>query len=207
MTRFIPRRLMPAAILIIAALSGAAGCKQPDSSARQNAATPPAATTPAAMPPPSTQTATTPAKVTATGNILAIANADGGFTTLIAAVDAAGLRTALDGPGPITLFAPTDAAFAALPPGTVTNLLKPENKAQLTRILTHHVVAEPAPSAALAGRTSTSTTLAGDTVSINGMSGVMVNDARVTRPDIMASNGIIHVIDKVLIPAGMILPE
>jgi uncharacterized surface protein with fasciclin (FAS1) repeats len=124
----------------------------------------------------------------------------GNFTTLVAAVTAAGLVETLKGPGPFTVFAPTDAAFAALPAGTVEDLLKPENKDKLVAILTYHVVPGAVTSDQLAGQRMDVATVQGQTVHIDGRHGVKVNKSRVTTADIMASNGVIHVIDKVLLP-------
>ena len=124
----------------------------------------------------------------------------GNFTTLVAAVEAAGLVETLKGEGPFTVFAPTDDAFAALPAGTVENLLKPENKDQLTAILTYHVV----PGKVMSGDLSngmTAATVQGGEITIMTEGGVKVNDANVTTADIEASNGVIHVIDKVIMPA------
>jgi uncharacterized surface protein with fasciclin (FAS1) repeats len=137
----------------------------------------------------------------ATSDIVDTAAAAGSFTTLLAAAQAAGLVDALKGEGPLTVFAPTDAAFAALPAGTVETLLKPENKDQLAAILKLHVISGKVKSKDLAGKTLTAETLGG-TVAIDGTNGVKVNDATVTTADIKASNGIIHVIDKVLLPAS-----
>ncbi|PVA11752.1 Nex18 symbiotically induced protein [Pelagivirga sediminicola] len=124
----------------------------------------------------------------------------GSFSTLVAAVEAAGLVETLKGEGPFTVFAPTDDAFAALPEGTVDDLLKPENNDKLTAILTYHVVAGKVMSGDLSDG-MTAATVQGDDVTIKTEGGVMVNDANVTSADIEASNGVIHVIDKVLMPA------
>lgn len=126
----------------------------------------------------------------------------GQFTTLVAAVQAAGLESTLRGPGPFTVFAPTDAAFAALPTGTVEDLLKPENKAKLTAILTYHVLPAEVMSSAVAGQTLEPATVQGATVKVDGSTAgkVMVNDATVVSADVDASNGVIHVIDKVIMP-------
>jgi uncharacterized surface protein with fasciclin (FAS1) repeats len=122
------------------------------------------------------------------------------FNTLAAALKAAGLVDALKGPGPFTVFAPTDEAFAKLPPGTVENLLKPENKDQLRKILTYHVVTGRVTAKDVV-KLDSAKTLEGGSLSIQaGDSGVMVNNARVTKTDIPASNGVIHVIDAVLLP-------
>lgn len=125
----------------------------------------------------------------------------GTFTTLVAAVTAAGLVDTLKGEGPFTVFAPTDDAFAALPEGTVESLLLPENKDQLAAILTYHVVAGKVMSGDLSDG-MTAATVQGGEVTIKTEGGVMVNDANVTAADIEASNGVIHVIDKVILPAG-----
>lgn len=124
----------------------------------------------------------------------------GQFETLVAAVEAAGLVETLKGEGPFTVFAPTDEAFAALPDGTVESLLEPENQEQLQAILTYHVVpgkimAEDAMAA------DSATTVQGQDITITTMDGsVMINDATVVQADIEASNGVIHVIDAVLMP-------
>ena len=128
--------------------------------------------------------------------------AAGQFTTLAAALDGAGLVATLKGPGPFTVFAPTDAAFAKLPAGTVDDLLKPENKAQLTAILTYHVVPGGVMAADVAQLTEAET-VNGKMVKVraDGAS-VMINDAKVTAADVTASNGVIHVIDSVILPPG-----
>ncbi|MDR9393735.1 MAG: fasciclin domain-containing protein [Roseovarius sp.] len=125
----------------------------------------------------------------------------GNFETLVAAVKAAGLVDTLKGDGPFTVFAPTDAAFAALPDGTVETLLKPENKDKLTSILTYHVV----PGAVMSGDLSNgmmAATVEGSDVTIMTEDGVTVDGANVTTADIEASNGVIHVIDAVIMPEG-----
>ena len=123
----------------------------------------------------------------------------GSFGTLVAAVQAAGLVDTLKGDGPFTVFAPTDAAFAALPAGTVEELLKPENKDKLTAILTYHVVAGKVMSGDLSDGLSAAT-VNGANITIGTMGGVTVNGANVTKADIEASNGVIHVIDAVILP-------
>jgi len=134
-----------------------------------------------------------------TSNIVDLAVATDDLSTLVAAVTAAGLGDALSGDGPLTVFAPTNEAFAALPEGTVESLLLPENIDQLTDILTYHVVAANAASSGLSS--GSVETLNGDSVEVTvSDGGVMVNDATVTTADIIASNGIIHIIDKVLMP-------
>ncbi len=127
----------------------------------------------------------------------------GSFTTLVAAVQAAGLAETLKGEGPFTVFAPTDDAFAKLPAGTVDNLLKPENREQLQQILTYHVVPGKVMSSDLQGKSTTAATVEGSEVEIDASgSAVMVEGATVTQADIAASNGVIHVIDTVIMPEG-----
>lgn len=133
-------------------------------------------------------------------DIVDIASSNDDFSTLVAAVSAAGLVDTLKGDGPFTVFAPTNAAFAALPAGTVEDLLKPENKDKLVAILTYHVVPGAVTSDQLAGQRLTVATVQGANVHIDGRNGVKVNKSRVTTADIMASNGVIHVIDRVLLP-------
>jgi len=123
----------------------------------------------------------------------------GSFETLVAAVQAAGLVDTLKGDGPFTVFAPTDEAFAALPEGTVDTLLQPENKDQLVSILTYHVVPGKVMSTDLTDDMEAET-VEGSTVMIDLDNGVMVDGANVTTADIEASNGVIHVIDKVIMP-------
>ena len=122
------------------------------------------------------------------------------FSTLFAAVEAAGLVGTLRGEGPFTVFAPTNAAFEKLPAGTVENLLKPENKDQLVSILTSHVVPGRVTSAQLAGKRVSVKTVQGSSVNIDGRNGVKVDGATVVVADVVASNGIIHVIDSVILP-------
>lgn len=123
----------------------------------------------------------------------------GSFSTLLAAAEAAGLVETLKSEGPFTVFAPTDEAFAALPEGTVADLLKPENKEMLAGILTYHVVPGKVMSTDLTDDME-ATTVQGTTVMIDLDNGVMVDDATVTTADIETSNGVIHVIDKVIMP-------
>jgi uncharacterized surface protein with fasciclin (FAS1) repeats len=142
--------------------------------------------------------AAVPVRADAPGTIVEIASGAPNFKTLVAAVKAAGLADTLSGKGPFTVFAPTDAAFAKLPAGTVDTLLKPENKEKLKAILLYHVVAGKVLSTDLkAGNVKT---LEGQDVKIDLADGVHVNDAKVVKADIIASNGVIHVIDTVLIP-------
>jgi uncharacterized surface protein with fasciclin (FAS1) repeats len=122
----------------------------------------------------------------------------GSFNTLVAAVQAAGLVDTLKGPGPFTVFAPTDEAFAKLPPGTVDALLKDIPK--LKKILTYHVVSGKVLAADVV-KLKSATTVQGSDVKIDASNGVKINDAKVATPDVAADNGVIHVIDTVLIPA------
>ena len=125
----------------------------------------------------------------------------GQFKTLVQAVQAAGLVDTLKSGGPFTVFAPTDEAFAKLPAGTVENLLKPENREKLRSVLTYHVVPGKVTSADIAGKTAMPKTVQGATVDIDATKGgVMVDNAKVVKPDVMASNGVIHVIDTVIMP-------
>ena len=133
----------------------------------------------------------------APADIVDTAIAAGSFKTLVAAVQAADLVDTLRGPGPFTVFAPTDAAFAKLPPGAVDALLA--DKAALTAVLTYHVVAGKVTAAAVAGLTE-ATTVQGGAIKIDTSNGVKINDATVTTADVMATNGVIHVIDTVLMP-------
>src|SRR5438270_10042001 len=135
-----------------------------------------------------------------TKDIVDTAVAAGNFKTLAAALKAAGLVDTLKGDGPFTVFAPTDEAFAKLPAGTVDDLLKPENKEKLVGILTYHVVPGRAMAKDVAGM-KTAKTVNGKELKLKaGDDKVMVNDATVTKADIEASNGVIHVIDAVLMP-------
>jgi uncharacterized surface protein with fasciclin (FAS1) repeats len=145
-----------------------------------------------------TEETTAESETTEATDIVAVAVATEGFSTLVAALTAAGLVETLQGEGPFTVFAPNDAAFAALPEGLLEKLLLPENVAVLTSILTYHVVA---------GTVMSTDVVAGDAPTVEGSNlalttdmGVMVNDATVIQADVEASNGVIHVIDKVLVP-------
>jgi uncharacterized surface protein with fasciclin (FAS1) repeats len=138
----------------------------------------------------------------AVGNIVAVAAGNADFSTLVAAVKAAGLVEALSGPGPLTVFAPTNAAFAKLPAGTVEGLLKPENKAKLVSILTYHVLAGKVAAAdAIKLDGKSAKTLNGQEIAISVKGGkVLINDATVIAADVAASNGVIHAVDTVLLP-------
>jgi uncharacterized surface protein with fasciclin (FAS1) repeats len=138
---------------------------------------------------------------TEVGNIVAVAQGNEDFSTLVAAITAAGLGDALSGAGPFTVFAPTNAAFEALPAGLLEKLLLPENKEILTKILTYHVV----PSKVMAADVAAGdvNTLEGSAFAVTTEGGVKVNASNVTATDVPASNGVIHVIDAVLVPASV----
>ena len=143
---------------------------------------------------------TTNTEATTLHDIVDTAVAAGSFTTLVAAVTAAGLGETLKGKGPFTVFAPTDEAFKKLPAGTVEDLLKPENKAKLVSILTYHVVPGKVMSKDIAGKTMHVKTVQGADVAVDATNGVTVGGAKVVTADIDATNGVIHVIDAVIMP-------
>jgi uncharacterized surface protein with fasciclin (FAS1) repeats len=147
--------------------------------------------------------AAAPAHAQQTKDVVDTAVAAGSFTTLAKALTAADLVTTLKGSGPFTVFAPTDEAFAKLPAGTLDDLLKPENKDKLRRILTYHVVAGEVRAADVV-KLQSAKAVSGDTMTVKVSDGkVHVDDANVTRTDIQASNGVIHVIDTVILPNGI----
>ena len=133
-------------------------------------------------------------------DIVDTAVAAGSFTTLVAAVTAAGLVDTLKSAGPFTVFAPSDEAFAKLPEGTVAELIKPENKAKLTAILTFHVMSGKVMAADVSGKKLTPASVQGEQLNVDGTHGVTVNGAKVVTADIECTNGVIHVIDAVLLP-------
>jgi uncharacterized surface protein with fasciclin (FAS1) repeats len=134
------------------------------------------------------------------GDIVDTAASADQFNTRVAAVKAAGLVDTLKSDRPFTVFAPTNEAFAALPAGTVDNLLKPENKEQLVAVLTYHVIPGKVMFKDIAGKTAEVETVQGSSLSIDATSGVMIDNAMATTADIITSNGVIHVIDKVVLP-------
>jgi uncharacterized surface protein with fasciclin (FAS1) repeats len=182
-------RLATAAVAITAALTLAACGSSGDSTA----------TTPTPTPTSSSPAASeSPAEA---GTIVEVASANPDFSTLVAAVGAAGLVETLSGEGPFTVFAPTNEAFEALPAGLLDKLLLPENKDVLTKILTYHVVAANVPSSDVtAGKVAT---VEGSDLTITTDGGIKVDGATVVTPDVAASNGVIHVIDKVIVPADV----
>jgi uncharacterized surface protein with fasciclin (FAS1) repeats len=141
---------------------------------------------------------TTAMEAVAANDIVAVASSTEGFTTLVAALTAAGLVETLQGTGPFTVFAPNDEAFAALPAGLLEKLLLPENIEVLKSILTYHVLAGKVMSTDVTA--GDATTVEGSTLALGLMDGVQVNDATVITADVEASNGVIHVINKVLVP-------
>ena len=176
----------------IAALLFLSGC-----SSDSDEATPPATTTSAAATPSETMPSAPPTAEEA-GSIVDVAASNPDFSTLVAAIEAAGLVETLSGDGPFTVFAPTNEAFEALPDGVVDALLLPENKEALTAVLTYHVVSgEVTSDMVTAGDVET---VEGSTITLGTDDGVQVNDANVTAADVEASNGVIHVIDAVLVP-------
>ena len=143
--------------------------------------------------------AATMGAATADKDIVETAVAAGSFKTLAQALQAADLVATLKGAGPFTVFAPTDEAFAKLPAGTLEALLKPENKAKLQRILTSHVVAGKVMAADVV-KISSAKAVSGETLTIASRDGVTIAGAKVVKTDIAASNGVIHVIDRVILP-------
>ena len=187
-------KLRTTPILAAAALTAAlaaAGCSSASSSPKSASA-------------PTTATAPASDKAAASMNIVQIAESDPDFSTLVAAVKAAGLASTLEGSGPFTVFAPTNAAFAALPAGTLQTLLQPAHKAELTSILTYHVT--PGALKAADIMPGAVKTVNGASFTLHDMNGTLTitdskgRTARIVRTDIVASNGVIHVIDAVLLP-------
>ncbi|MBD2594426.1 fasciclin domain-containing protein [Nostoc spongiaeforme FACHB-130] len=160
---------------------------------------PPATEVPATeTPAPTSTNETSDSKKT----VVALAESSNSFKTLTAALKAAGLIDTLQGAGPFTIFAPTDAAFAKLPQDALNDLLKPENKEVLVKILTYHVVPGKVLSSDL--KSGQVTSLQGDPIAVKvDENGVVVNDGKVTQPDIQGSNGVIHAIDNVILPPSL----
>ena len=181
-------KVLPIAALALAAGLALAGCS---SSSDSTSAT-------SAAPSPTMAASEAAAAPAAAGDIIDIASTTKGFSTLAAAVTAAGLVDTLKGTGPFTVFAPTDAAFAALPAGILDALLLPENRDALIKILKYHVVAGAVMSGDIAdGEVAT---VEGQKVTLSTANGVTVNDATVVQADVVGSNGVIHAIDVVLLP-------
>lgn len=167
--------------------------------------TPNVSPTPSVTPTPGgrTKPSTTPGGSSSSKNIVEVAQANGSFKTLTQALKAAGLVETLQGKGPFTVFAPTDAAFAELPKDAVRDLLKPENKEVLVKILTYHVVSGQVLSTDLKSGEVKSSEGGAINVKVDPTTGVTVNDAKVVQADIKTSNGVIHVIDKVILPPDL----
>ncbi len=160
------------------------------------------ATMPAKGPVAAESTAAGSAQVVAAGDIVATAKASGQFTTFLKAAEATNLTGLLKDTKNLTVFAPTDAAFAALPAGELDKLMLPENKAQLQKVLIYHVINAKVPASEFKGATRKAATVAGPSVELAGGATLKVNDAEITQADVMATNGVIHVVDKVLMPPG-----
>jgi uncharacterized surface protein with fasciclin (FAS1) repeats len=177
----------------------------PYNRSKRPSATPPVSkpTQPEMEVPTTEPTPTTPVTETKeTRNLVVLANANGSFKTLVAALTAAGLIDTLQGEGPFTIFAPTDAAFAKLPQDAVRDLLKPENKEVLIKVLTYHVVSGKVLSSDL--KSGEVKTLEGDPITVKvDSNGVQINDAKVTQADIEGSNGVIHQIDNLILPPSL----
>jgi uncharacterized surface protein with fasciclin (FAS1) repeats len=188
------KRLTLAAMAVTTGLLLAACSSADDGSAASSAPAP--ASSAAAASPSAEMTEESP--MAEAGDIVEVASSTPGFSTLVAAVTAAGLVETLQGDGPFTVFAPTDEAFAALPEGVLDALLLPENKDVLAKILTYHVV----PGAVMAADVTDGdvATVEGQTVALSTADGVTVNGAKVVQADVAASNGVIHVIDAVILP-------
>ena len=150
----------------------------------------------------STAAAASAPRVVAAGDIVATAKASGQFNTFLKAAEATNLTSLLKDNKNLTVFAPTDAAFAALPAGELDKLMLPENKAQLQKVLIYHVINAKVPSSEFKGATRKAATVAGPSVELAGGATLKVNDADIVQADVMATNGIIHVVDKVLMPPG-----
>ena len=151
--------------------------------------------------PATTDTTAPETTAAALGSVVEVAAASGSFSTLVAAIQVSGLAGTLSEGGPFTVFAPSEEAFAALPAGLLEKLLKPENKTVLAQILTYHVVSGKVLSSDV--KDGAVASVEGSELTFSTTGGVMVNDAKVITPDVQASNGVIHVIDKVLLPAGI----
>lgn len=183
------KRTIAAAVAVTAGILLSA-CSSTTSTESTTAASPMAASAPASA-------MASPAEAT-TGTIVDVASASDDFSTLVTALSAAGLVETLQGPGPFTVFAPTNEAFAALPAGVLDKLLLPENKEALTKILTYHVLPREVMAADIAD--GNAATVEGLTVALSTADGVTVNGAKVVTADVVASNGVIHAIDAVILP-------
>ena len=197
------KRSLTAAVIAASLLFVACGDDKDDAAAETTAAAAETTAAPTETMAPSTDPMTSETMAEDPGTIVDIAIGNPDFSTLVAAVTAAGLVETLSGEGPFTVFAPTNDAFAALPAGLVDKLLLPENKDVLTQILTYHVVSGKVMSTDVAAGEVPSVEGSPITVTVDGGT-VMLNDsATVTAVDIEASNGVIHVIDAVILPPGL----
>lgn len=188
-----------------AAMLGGAAFAQAPAAPSPTAATPPvdSATPPAAAAAPAPAVAAVP-RVTAAGDLVATAKASGQFTTLVKALDATNLTGVLQRTPNLTVFAPTDAAFAALPAGQLDELMKPAGAATLQKILTYHVINARVDAAKIKGAKGEVKTVEGDSVMLDGSGdSLMVDGATIVQSDVMATNGILHVVDKVLMPGDV----
>lgn len=194
----IVRQTTLVAVAVATALTLAA-CSSDDGTAATEPTV--AAATDATSPMASEEPTMAASEAAAVGTIVDVAASTDGFGTLVAAVQAAGLAETLSGEGPFTVFAPTDDAFAALPDGVLDALLLPENKDTLTKILAYHVV----PGQVMAADVTDGdvATVEGQTVALSTADGVTVNGAKVVQADIVTDNGVIHVIDAVILPADV----
>jgi uncharacterized surface protein with fasciclin (FAS1) repeats len=191
------KKTLSSGVLVLGLMAGTAACGSDKATTKATTAAPAAAVTTAAA----TATTKAGAMADAKTDIVDTAVAAGSFKTLAAALTAAGLVDTLKGPGPFTVFAPTDEAFAKLPAGTLEDLLKPENKAKLAGILTYHVVSGKVAAADVVKLKSAKTVNTKEvTIEVKGADVMLNGTTKVTKTDIMASNGIIHVIDSVLLP-------
>jgi uncharacterized surface protein with fasciclin (FAS1) repeats len=191
-------------LLVGAALAGTAAAQTQPAPAPAPAPVP-AAVAPAPAPAAPASSYTPFAAPSPAVDVVATLTAGGKFTTLLKLIDAAGLTATLKQPANFTVFAPTDSAFAALPAGTVDDLLKPENRTKLQHILLYHVINAPVTSAEVIGHAATDipSVAAPATLHVDGSGGSLkINDATVAQADIKASNGTVQVIDKVLMPSG-----
>jgi uncharacterized surface protein with fasciclin (FAS1) repeats len=193
-----------ATILGVALVAGAIGTSQAETNPAKPTGTGTSAPSKPTKKTPATTAAesNTPAAATESSTIVELASSSQQFKTLVAAVKAAGLVETLSGPGPFTLFAPNDEAFAKLPKGTLQKLLKPENKTALQQVLKYHLLSKEV--AAKDVKSGSVDTVAGKSIKIIATKkAVMINNAKVLKTDVKASNGIIHTIDTVLIPPGL----
>ncbi|MFD3264977.1 fasciclin domain-containing protein [Phenylobacterium ferrooxidans] len=194
-----------AALALMASAAQAQTATKPAKAPAAAVSTAKSTAAPAAAPPAGATAETAAAgsaQVVAAGDIVATAKASGQFTTFLKAAEATNLTSLLRDNKNLTVFAPTDAAFAALPAGELDKLMLPENKAQLQKVLIYHVINAKVPASEFKGATRKAATVAGPSVELAGGATLKVNDAEIVQADVRATNGIIHVVDKVLMPPG-----